>query len=93
MKKYNSSEVESIHVLLSETKNPICFKNKLNELINQAGMTEQEARNFINTTEFELEVYYEEGQGLFAVESEAVESTEIFSPYSKEQLDEADEDE
>ena len=92
MKKYNAQEVETITVILSETKNPICFKNKMNELITQAGMTETEARNYINTTEFELEIYYEENLGLFAVESEAVESCEIFSPYTGEELEEADED-
>jgi hypothetical protein len=34
--------------------------------------------------EFELEIYYEKGTGLFAVESEAVESGTIYSPYTAE---------
>lgn len=41
--------------------------------------------------EFELELYYEEGRGAFAVESEAVESGEIYSPYSGELGEDADE--
>lgn len=34
--------------------------------------------------EIELEIYYEKGTGLFAVESEAVESGTIYSPYTAE---------
>jgi hypothetical protein len=38
----------------------------------------------VNDMEFELELYYEKGTGLFAVESEAVESGTIYSPYTAE---------
>ena len=91
MKKYNSDQIESIKIRLSENSNPICFKTKLNELVKN-GMTEQEARNYINTTDFDMEIYYEEDYGLFMVEADAVEGTSIFSPYSKEEMEEPDED-
>ena len=65
----------------------------MEELISQAGMTEAEARNYINTTEFELEIYYEQNLGLFAVESEAVECAIIFSPYTAEEMEDVDDDE
>ena len=38
--------------------------------------------------EIELEVYYEVGYGLFAVEADAVESADIYSPYSGELCEE-----
>ena len=40
--------------------------------------------------EFELEIYYEKGYGLFAVDSEAVNSGTIFSPYSGAEGEAAD---
>ena len=41
--------------------------------------------------EIELELYYEKEYGLFAVESGAVESGTIYSPYSAELCDECEE--
>ena len=41
-----------------------------------------------NGMEIELEIYYEKGTGLFAVESEAVESGTIYSPYTGELCEE-----
>jgi hypothetical protein len=38
--------------------------------------------------EIELEIYYEKGTGLFAVESETVESGTIYSPYTGELCEE-----
>ena len=40
--------------------------------------------------EIELEIYYEKGYGLFAVDSEAVNSGTVFSPYSGEEGEAAD---
>ena len=37
-----------------------------------------------------MEIYYEKHYGLFAVESEAVESGTIYSPYSNELCDDVD---
>ena len=37
-----------------------------------------------------MEIYYEKHYGLFAVESGAVESGTIYSPYSRELCDDAD---
>ena len=91
MKKYKSDSVESIDFYLSETKTPISFKTKLNELI-EAGMTEQEARTFILSTPLEMEVYYEKNMGLFMVESEAVDNNTIFDPYTGQELEENEDD-
>lgn len=90
MKKNNSDQYESIMVKLDEFKHPIAFKTKLDELI-ESGMTAEEARVFIQTTPIELEIYYQKDSGLFAVEAEAVDSGTVYSPYSGEELEEAEE--
>jgi hypothetical protein len=78
--KLNAAGNEEILILkIDETQHPIAYKAKLNELI-QAGMTEQDARNTINQG-IVMEVYYATNQGFFLVESEAIESTEIYNPY------------
>lgn len=52
-------------------------------------MTEEEAKDFVRTTPFSIELYYHVNQGLFGVEGEAVESygNEIYSPYTGEECD------
>lgn len=84
--KINKVE-EIIEVFLSETEHPKAFKVK--ELVEECGMTEEEAKDFIRTTPFSLELYYHVNQGLFGVESDAVEAygNEIYSPYTGEECD------
>ena len=74
---------ETIQVRLTEETFPTAFKAKLEELIGQ-GMTEEDARRWILSTPIVLELYYEKDSGLFAVESDALESCpeSIHSPYS-----------
>lgn len=87
MKINKVGKEETINVYLSKETTPIAFQNKLEELI-ECGMSEEEATKFIETTPFCLELYYEKGCGLFAVESEALEFCEIHSPYTKELMEE-----
>ena len=91
VKLNNSDEYESIGKFkLSEEKFPKAYKAKVEELIEECGMTEEQAKALVNDMEFELEVYYEKGTGLFAVESEAVESGTIYSPYTAELCEDSD---
>ena len=85
MKLHPSGAIESVSVRLSEDKTPVAFRNKVQELV-EAGMTESEARKFVLETPFVLEIYYEKGYGLFAVESDTLEgcAESICSPYSQE---------
>ena len=79
----NADNYESIDITLSKENTPIAYQNKLDELMDcKAFDTQAEAEAWLNETPIELELYYENGYGLFGVESEAVESTEINSPYS-----------
>ena len=74
-------------VRFSREKTPIAFKEKLDELMEEGAFdTEKEAIEWIEKTPFVMEMYYEKGQGLFLVESEAIDNCDIVSPYTKEEL-------
>ena len=78
---------ESILVLLTREKFPIAFQNKLKELMEcKAFDSEAEAIKWIESTPIEMELYYEKDYGLFMVESEAIEGSTVFSPYSQKEL-------
>ena len=77
---------ETIEVALTPEKYPIVFERKVRELMEQGAFnTKEEAEKSVISTPFVLELYYEIGSGLFAVESEALDSSpeSICSPYSK----------
>ena len=79
----NADNYESIDITLSKENTPIAYQNKLDELMDcKAFDTQAEAEKWLRETPIELELYYECGYGLFGVEAEAIESTEIQSPYS-----------
>jgi hypothetical protein len=76
---------------LTKEKFPKAFAAKVDELIEEGVCaTKEEAESVIADMEIELELYYEKGYGLFAVESEAVNSGTVFSPYSGEEGEAAD---
>ena len=90
VKLNNSDEYESIGAIkLSKEKFPKAFAAKVEELLEEGVCsTEEEAETLVKDMEFELEIYYEKGTGLFAVESAAVESGTIYSPYTAELCEE-----
>lgn len=71
MKKNSEKNYESIMVYLTPNKTPIAYKNRVKCLMS-SGMSSEEAERFA-LGPIELELYYEVGSGLMAVESEAVE--------------------
>ena len=77
---------ETIDFYLDENKHPIAFKAKLDELI-CSGLSEDEAREFINGTPFCLEVYYSPYNGLFMVESEPLDCITPYDPYTGEEME------
>lgn len=84
---------ETIKVTLTPEKYPIAFERKVKELMGQGAFnTKEEAEKWVKSTPIVLELYYEIDAGLFAVESEALESSpeSICSPYSKEPFIEQD---
>lgn len=79
-------------VMVSWDSVPRAKAAKISELKNQ-GWTEEEINHFFKSNpEMELEIFYHEDNGMFAVEAEAVESgCELHSPYGKELIVEEDE--
>ena len=90
VKLNNSDTYEHLcNVVLTKDKFPIAYENKVQELIEEGCVdSREEAEAQIKDMEIELEIYYEKGTGLFAVESEAVESGTIYSPYTGELCEE-----
>lgn len=72
-------------IKLTKERFPIAFQNKVEELIEEGFCgTQEEAEKAVEGMDFELEIYYEKGVGLFAVECEAVACGRIYSPYTTE---------
>lgn len=91
LKLNNSDEFEQLDVItLSKDRYPIAFQAKVDELVEEEGVSEEEAEAMVEEMEFQLELYYHKSYGLFAVECDAVESGTIYSPYSGEQYKDAD---
>ena len=87
VKLNNSDEYESLptKIRLTKSRYPKAFQAKVEELLEEGVCnTKEEAEKIVNDIIFELEIYYEKGHGLFAVECEAVESGTIYSPYSRD---------
>ena len=88
MKANKVGQEETIEVLLTRKSFPIAFQNKLNELMEcGAFYNEEEATRWIESNPIVLEIMYEKHSGLFAVESEAIESNSLMSPYSGEVIE------
>ena len=88
MKANKAGQEETIAVLLTRRTFPIAFQNKLNELMEQGAFdSEEEATRWIESNPIILEIMYEKHSGLFAVDSESIESGIIVSPYSGEEIE------
>ena len=81
----HEAECETIDILLTPEKYPVAFNRKV-QCVMSGGMTRLEAEEYVRTTPICLEVYYDIGRGLFAVESEAVDNTEIFNPFTGKEI-------
>ncbi len=77
---------EVIEVFLTPEKTPIAYQKKVDELI-LCGMTKEEAQGFLSRIPIQLELMYSTNLGLWAMESEALESIEPFCPYSGVQIE------
>ena len=93
--KINHSDVmEYILITLKEDLYPIAHQEKVNELMEQGAFDNiQEAKDFVNNSPIELELYYEKHNGLIGIEAGAVESMgkNLSSPYTREFFEECDE--
>lgn len=76
------NDPETIYVYLDEMRHPTAYNAMKKNLVDN-GLSELDAEKIIREG-IELEVIYEQGQGLFAVESEAIDT--IVSPYTSTPL-------
>lgn len=88
IKLNDANQYEPIEISLSPAKTPIAYKNKVHELIGCGLSCEEAEKEALKP--IELEIYYETDCGLFLIESDAVESGTVYSPYTGKLCDEAD---
>jgi hypothetical protein len=83
------TECETVEVLLSPQTTPVAYWRKVRCLM-YSGMSRREAEESVSDTPVILELFYDTGRGLFAVESEAVLDTAIYNPYTGEEIPESE---
>lgn len=77
----DSYNYESVSVSTDPVKTPVAWKNRVNDLI-KSGCTQEEAESMAREP-IDMEMFYEEGAGLFLVESGATECVGVCkSPYT-----------
>ncbi len=86
--KLNAPEnCEVIIITLDKVTTPIAYANRIQSLIN-SGLSEKEANSeMLNNPTIEMEIYYDVNTSCFLVDSLAIESTEIYNPYTGEELE------
>ena len=91
VKLNNGNDYEPITIKIDKIHQPIAYRNKIEELVEQGCYdTIEDAERDNPTFEMDCEIYYDKHSGLFAVEQGAVESGTIYSPYSGELCEEFD---
>lgn len=92
LKLNNADNYEPITIILDKKNTPIAYNNKIEELVEQKLYpTIKEAERLNPTIRIDCEIYYHKHYGVFAVEEGACESGTVYSPYSGELLEDADE--
>lgn len=91
VKLNNAEDYEPITIKLTKDETPIAYQNKIDELVEQGLYpSKEEAEKDNPVFEIDCEIYYEKHCGVFAVESGAVESGTIYSPYDGQYCEDAD---
>lgn len=83
---------EVVEVTTSPDINPQTFKRRVRCLM-ISGMTRDQAEHYAITRPMQLSLFYDIGRGAFAVDSEAVDNTLIYNPYTGEKIPEESENE
>lgn len=76
---------DMLDLYVDPVKMPVVYERKIQCLL-LSGMTREEAEVYLLKTPIPMELYYDIGRGLFAVESEAIESIPITNPYTGEEI-------
>ena len=80
-----------MEVYLSPEKTPNAFLKKV-RCLQSSGFLKEEAEREARNTPIQLELYYSVGQGLFAVEAEAIGNTPIHNPYDGREIPEIEQE-
>lgn len=89
VKLNNSNQYESVMIHLTPIDTPLAYAHRVEDLM-IGGMT-REAAEREALEPCELELYYEPGTALFGVDPGAAENGTIYSPYTGELCENADE--
>ena len=83
---------ELVEVATSPDINPRTFRRRVRCLM-ISGMTRAQAEHYAITRPMQLSLFYDIGRGAFAVDSEAVDNTPLYNPYTGEEIPEESENE
>lgn len=78
---FKEEESDLLEFYLDPEKTPDTYNRKLFELI-KSGMNKWQAEKFISDTPIIMELAYDIDRGLFMVECEAINSCDIYNPYT-----------
>lgn len=76
---------DTIDIYIDPVKMPDIYRRKVKCLLT-SGMSKEAAEKHLLQNPLQLELFYDIGQGLFAVEAEAIDSTPIFNPYTGKKI-------
>jgi hypothetical protein len=82
--RITEEEGDVIDIFLTKEP-PIAYERKIHELMDRCGLTRDEAESQL-LTPIPVELFYSMDQGLFTVESDAIDSCEIYNPYTGEEI-------
>ena len=87
-----NDDIEIISVPL--WRYPKALENKVQEWLEEGNAeTREQAESYLRYTNIQLEVYYEKGQGMFCVESDALDGgADLVSPYTRKPIIVPDDD-
>lgn len=87
MKANNYKNYESIIVKITKEEHPIIYQQIVDEQVS-LGVPKEQAEEYAEGHEIQLELYYQKDYGLFGVDAEAVdEQVDLCSPYNKEEIE------
>lgn len=89
VKLNNSDQYESVMIHLTPIDTPLAYARRVEDLM--TGGMAREAAEIKALEPYELELYYEPGIALFGVDPGAAESGTIYSPFTGELREDADE--
>lgn len=84
----SDESAEVIDIFLSPRTHPITFQRRVKCLM-LSGLSQAEAEHIVCSEPTQLELFYDIGLGIFAIDAEAVSNTPLFNPYTGKQIPES----